>query len=186
MWISRKAFTDMQAGWSARQRELQLRIDTLELRLGDVQRLRATEIAEARGVERQLTKQIITMIGDTRAAQMRADLVTIQLNQLQEERVILLNQALSGSGGFAPKVPHIGPAARTVEPGTSFEDMGDEQAAASGLIPEPDPWPMGWSGPKRADKADEGLEVGVGFTGEESGLPGTVYTPTATPPKAGY
>jgi len=185
MWISRKAFTDMQAGWSARQRELQMQITQLELRLGDVQRARAIEANEARDTERLLTKRIMSIIGDARAAQVRADLVTIQVNQLQEERVILLDRVLSGSGGFAPKVPHIGSTARTVEPGTSFEDMGDEQAAASGLIREPDPWPMDWSGPKRASEADAGTEVGVGFTGDEAGLPGTVYTPTA-PPSAGY
>jgi len=185
MWISRKAFTDMQAGWSARQRELQLQITQLELRLGDVQRARALENNEARDTERLLTKRIMAIIGDARAAQMRADLVTIQVNQLHEERVILLDRALSGSGGFAPKVPHIGSTVRTQEPGSSFEDMGDEQAAASGLIREPDPWPMNWSGPKAADPSDAGLDVGSGFDGGESGLPGTVYTPSA-PPTAGY
>lgn len=186
MWISRKAFVDMQSGWSARQHELQLRIDTLEMRLADLSRLREKERDQAHQVERQLTSRILAQIGDTRSSQTRADLVTIQVNQLQEERVILLDRALSGSGGFAPKVPHIGPAARTQEPGITFEDMGDEQAAASGLVREPDPWPMGWDGPQRADPSDAGLDVGVGFGGEESGLPGTVYTPPATPPKAGY
>lgn len=176
MWINRKIWEDTARLNSGYAHELHQSLMAAQGQIADLQRQLREQIVKAQTAAQDAAHRIIGLIGDTRAAQTRATLLTIEVNSLREERAILLDKIMRDSGGFKPAIPHIGPGARTTEPAVSFEDMGDEQAAAAGLIPEPDPWPL------EREPFDPTPETG--FTDPPEGLaaPGTVYNPGQTGP----
>jgi hypothetical protein len=179
MWIAKHAYQTLLAGFTRREQEL---LRTIENRESTIDQLRGQlRVAQQHHLTAVLQGRnwVTKLIGDTRAAQTRADLLAIDINVLREERAILLDKALAGIGGFKPQVPHIGPAQRTSEPAVSFEDMGNEQAAATGLVPDPDPFPVSFEPgfDPVPDPTGEQATVGFGDDTPDVGAPGTVYNP---------
>jgi hypothetical protein len=77
----------------------------------------------------QLHTQYATADGDRRAALVRADLMTVRVNQLQDERDQLFTKLMPDIKIATPRVAHAG---AVLPPGISFEDLGDEQARLHG------------------------------------------------------
>ena len=92
---------------------------------------------ESRNRERTLRERLIDAEATARAALARADLVTLQLNKLQDERDQLLAHALDSAHKVQIRTPAIQRTPSLHPPGVDFEDLGDDGAASAGYdIPE--------------------------------------------------
>jgi hypothetical protein len=124
----------------------------------------------AESLERQLqhrNETLVEAIANERAAQTRASMLQIENNALRLERAALLARLLPG---LELKVPQVGRDRATVAPpGTDFEDMGDDAAAAG--FANADAIPL----PNTADAATMLQElIGAEEPDEADAAPGTV------------
>jgi hypothetical protein len=159
MWIARGKWDWLKAGVTFWQTEA-----------ANANR-RTTDIANRlEPLERQLqhrNETLVEAIAAARSAQTRASMLQIDNNALRLERAALLARLLPG---LELKVPQIGRDRATVAPpGTDFEDMGDDAAAAG--FANADAIPL----PNTADAATMLQElIGAEEPDEADAAPGTV------------
>jgi hypothetical protein len=129
MWMSRKAWSELTA---TVVRRYETEIIELKYTLEGLRAQRDRDLAAERVVVAGLRERLIDNEGRTRAALAMRDLMTIQINQLQDERGQFLQKLTDPSYRIGITIPKISSDPVVMPPGVDFEDMGDARAAQHG------------------------------------------------------
>lgn len=154
MWVSKQALALMTVVIDRAEQAANDARGELRLARQD----RDTDFATAGAVERSLRERLIEAEARARAATVRAELMTLRVNQLQQERDALLHKAMPD---LAIMTPWVGQPPIVMPPGADFEDMGDAAAGVGHAQAERIPAEPAVAVRSGDDEPDEGLSGSI-------------------------